>query len=129
VKEIFTRLAPITAEVKQKAADNPRRLWVLGPIFFITPPERGGGQDKAIATYQKGLEVIRKAKPATDPLEPSWGEPELLMNMAWSDLNQAKPDIESADRNAQAALALVPYWHYVRDILIPQISSAKSRPK
>jgi len=129
VKEIFTQVAPITAEVKQKAADNPRRLWVLGPIFFVTPSERGGGQDKAIATYQKGLEIIRKTKPATDPLEPSWGEPELLMNMAWSYLNQAKPDVESAERDAQAALVLVPYWHYVRDILIPQISTAKSQPK
>lgn len=129
VKEIFTQVGPITTEIKQKAADNPRRLWVLGPILFVTPPERGGGQDKAIATYQKGLEIIRKAKPATDPLEPSWGEPELLMNMAWSYLNQAKPDVQSAERNAQAALTLVPNWHYVRDILLPQISSAKSRPK
>ena len=25
VKEIFTQVGPITAEVKQKAADNPRR--------------------------------------------------------------------------------------------------------
>jgi hypothetical protein len=129
VKEIFTDVGPIMTEVKEKAADNPRRLWVLGPILFTTPPERGGGQDKAIATYQKGLEIIRKAKPATDPLEPVWGEPELLMNMAWSYLNQAKPDVDSAERNARAALALVPYWHYVRDILIPQISAAKSPPK
>ncbi len=129
VKEIFTQVSPIMAEVKEKAADNPRRLWVLGPILFTTPPERGGGQDKAIATYKKGLEIIRKEKPTTEPLQPAWGEPELLINMAWSYLNQAKPDVESAERDARAALALVPYWHYLRDILIPQISSAKSRPK
>ena len=28
--------------------------------------------------------------------------------------------------HARAALALVPYWHYVRDILLPQIQRAKT---
>jgi hypothetical protein len=31
----------------------------------------------------------------------------------------------SGSQYARSALALVPYWHYVKDILIPQIETAK----
>jgi hypothetical protein len=34
-------------------------------------------------------------------------------------------DVAAADRYAHQALALVPYWHYVRDLLLPQIRQAK----
>jgi hypothetical protein len=126
VQEIAAEIAPIAKEAKAAAADNPRLYWVMGPNFFITPVERGGGQEKALETYQKGLTVARQKATSTDPLEPSWGEPELLMNLAWSYLNKTTPDLDSAERNARAALALVPYWHYVRDILLPQILKAKA---
>jgi hypothetical protein len=43
------------------------------------------------------------------------------MNLAWSQLNRAAPEVAAAESNARAALALVPNWHYVRDILLPQI--------
>jgi hypothetical protein len=39
--------------------DNPGLLWVLGPIRWSSPPERGGGQDKAFDLYQRGLEAVR----------------------------------------------------------------------
>jgi hypothetical protein len=43
--------------------------------------------------YEKGLEAIRNHKTiASDPLEPSWGEPELLMNLAYSSLHRSEPD-------------------------------------
>ena len=101
---------------------------MLGPNQWNTPPERGGGQDKAIATYQKGLDAIREHKEsANDPLEPTWGEPELLMSLAWSNLNRTTPDLKAAEQYAQAALKLVPYWHYLRDILMPQIRAAQAK--
>jgi len=59
-------------------------------------------------------------------LDPTWGEPELLMNLAWSYLNRSEPDLEAAEQNAKAALNMVPDWHYVRDILLPQIRQAKA---
>jgi uncharacterized protein YciI len=62
-----------------------------------------------------------------DTLEPSWGEPELLMSLAWSNLNRTTPDLNAAEQDAQAALKLVPYWHYVRDILMPQIRAAHAK--
>ncbi len=127
MQELFAQIGPIAKSAKAAAPDNPRLLWVSGPTLWITPPERGGGQDKAIAIYEKGLEIARKSPPSTDPLQPSWGEPELLMNLAWSQLNQTKPDLAAAERNARAALMLVPNWHYVKDILLPQILAARTK--
>jgi tetratricopeptide (TPR) repeat protein len=115
-------------DAKEAAPENPRLLWVLGPVYWNIPPDRGGGQAKAMEAYEKGLETIRSHKDATpDPLDPSWGEPELLMSLAWSSLNRVTPDLDAAEQNARSALALVPYWHYVRDILVPQIQAAKAK--
>jgi len=115
-------------EAKKAAPDNPRVLWVVGGGEWYVPVERGGGQAKAIETYERGLALARKQKgSATDPLQPSWGEPELHMNIAWSDLNRATPDLAAAESNARAALAIVPSWHYVKDILLPQILEAKAK--
>lgn len=130
VEELIAQSSPLVKELRASAPDNPRFLWVLGPILWNTPAERGGGQDKAIEGYQKGLEAVRQHKgSANDPLEPSWGEPELLMSLAWSSLNRTPPDPNAADQYAHSALALVPYWHYVRDILLEQIQTAKSSAK
>jgi hypothetical protein len=115
-------------EAQKAEPDNPRVLWVVGGGEWYVPVERGGGQAKAIQTYERGLELARKQKgKVTDPLEPAWGEPELLMNVAWSQLNRATPDLDAAESNARAALAIVPSWHYVRDILLPQIREAKAK--
>jgi tetratricopeptide (TPR) repeat protein len=115
-------------EAKAAAPDNPRLLWVLGPIYWNIPVDRGGGQAKAMDTYEKGLDIIRSHKATrSDSLDPVWGEAELLMSLAWSSLNRATPDLKAAEQNAQAALALVPNWHYVRDILMKQIRDAKAK--
>lgn len=128
IKEWIARVGPRIEDVKAKDPDNPRFLWVIGANKWYAPPERGGGQAPAIALYEKGLAEARKRKSATpDPLEPTWGEPELLMNLAWSNLNRTAPDLDAAERYARSALDLVPYWHYVRDILLIQIRDAKSK--
>jgi hypothetical protein len=130
VQELLQQLSPVLKDAMTTAPDNPRLLWVLGPIRWSSPPERGGGQEKAIETYNKGLEAVHNQKrDASDPLEPSWGEPELLMSLAWSNLNRTTPDLNAAEQDAQAALKLVPYWHYVRDILMPQIRAAQGKPR
>jgi hypothetical protein len=126
LKQIIAPSSQLLKEAKAEAPENPRLLWVLGPIQWSTPPERGGGQDKAMETYLKGLAAVRE-KQASDPLEPAWGEPELLMSLAWSNLNRATPDLNAAEQYAQAALKSVPYWHYVRDILMAQIRAAQAK--
>ena len=127
VQELSAQAAPLVKEARAAEPDNPRLLWVLGPNIWWTPAERGGGQDKAMAAYDKGLESVRKQTKPSDPLEPSWGEPELLMSLAWSNLNRTKPDLDAAEKYARSALELVPYWHYVRDILMAQIRDAKAK--
>ena len=51
------------------------------------------------------------------------------MGDSWSNLHRTKPDLEAAEQYAKGSLALVPYWHYVRDILLPQIEEAKAKTK
>jgi hypothetical protein len=83
VPELLEQSSPLLREAIATAPDNPRLLWVLGPIRLSSPPERGGGQDKAFEIYNKGLEALRNQKRGVvDPLDPSWGETELLMNLA-----------------------------------------------
>jgi hypothetical protein len=48
------------------------------------------------------------------------------MSLSWSYQHRTVPDLKAAEENANAALALVPYWHYVRDILLPQIRTASA---
>jgi len=125
MKELIARASDVLKQARTEAPDNPRLYWVLGPNLWYAPPERGGSQTGAIELYKKGLDLISNEKAhSTDPLEPSWGEPELLMNLAWSNLHKSMPDLSAAQSYARSALKLVPYWHYVRDILLPQINHA-----
>jgi len=125
-KELVSKILPLVKEADEMAPDNPRLIWVHGPILWNSPPERGGGQNKAIENYQRGLEVCSKTKASDDPLEPSWGKPELMMSLAYCHLNANSADVGAAERYARNALEIVPYWHYVRDILLPQILAAKT---
>jgi tetratricopeptide (TPR) repeat protein len=125
LQELVSQSRQVLKEAESLAPDNPRLAWVLGPNLWYSSQQNLENQGKAIEIYQRALEKIQKQKSAPiDPLEPSWGEPELLMNLAWSNLHRKTPDLQAARTDAQAALALVPYWHYVKDILIPQIQNA-----
>lgn len=128
LQELGARIGPVLRTARTAAPDNPRLIWALGPMLWQLKPEQGGGQDRAMASYERGLTLIRAGTGvAPDPLDPSWGEPELLMNLAWSQLNAATPDLDAAEKNARAALKLVPRWHYVRDILMKQIEEARTK--
>ena len=126
-KELVGQIIPLAREATDAEPDNPRLIWVRGPILWNAPPERGGGKDKAIENYQRGLEVSSKIKASDDALQPSWGKPELMMSLAYSYQNMKSPDTNAAERYAREALEIVPYWHYVRDILLPQILAAKAK--
>jgi hypothetical protein len=63
VQEFLGQISPILQEAKAAAPDNPRLLWVMGPILWYTPPERGGGSDKVIENHERGVEICSKLKP------------------------------------------------------------------
>ena len=119
--DLLNRSRVLMKEMESQAVKNPRYLWVLGANLWYAPPDQGGGQSAAIQTYQLGLPAARAGTAPGDPLRPSWGEAELLMNLAWSSLHKSVPDLPAAASYVQSALHLVPYWHYVRDILVAQI--------
>lgn len=129
MQELVGQVMPLVEEAKAAAPDNPRLIWVLGPIIRRKAPEQGGGLDGAIANYKRGLEICAKIKPSPDALEPSWGKPELMMSLAFGYLSKNPPDTNEAERNARGALDIVPNWHYVRDILLPQIITTRMTAK
>lgn len=47
------------------------------------------------------------------------------MSLSFANLHKNPPDFDAAKGYAESALALVPYWHYVRDILLGQIQRAR----
>jgi hypothetical protein len=99
--------------------------WYTAPN---TPPDEVRvRQARALDTYRRGLELARRTVSAGD-LEPAWGEPELLMNLAWAHLNGVDSDPAAARRYAEEALRLVPHWRYVREQLLPQIVRADRFP-
>jgi tetratricopeptide (TPR) repeat protein len=121
VKRYVSQAMPLMKDALRLQPGNPRVLWVWGADLWYLPESRGGGEAKAIATYEQGLRGARAETRRTSALEPRWGEPELLMNLAWANAHRQKPDREAAEKYARAALTLVPDWHYVRDLLLPQI--------
>jgi hypothetical protein len=48
VQELFQQSSPLLKEAMATAPDNPRLLWVLGPIRWSSPPERGGGRTRRL---------------------------------------------------------------------------------
>ena len=131
-RESVSRFVTLFKEIAPRAQDNPRFQWIRGLSDWYTPPGSSPEvvqqhMEKAMATYAHGAELARAQKGSViDPLDPSWGEPENLMSLAWCSLNKTTPDPQRAEAYARQALALVPDWHYVRDILLPQIQSARA---
>ncbi len=125
LQELAPKFRDLLERGQRLDASHPRFLWVAGQASWYSPPGTPADavlrrQHAAIEMYERGLQSV---KAATDsrPLAPTWGEPELLMNLAWSHLHAVKPDPTMARQYADRALRLVPDWHYLRDILMPQI--------
>jgi hypothetical protein len=57
------------------------------------------------------------------PWVPAWGGPENLMNLAYLHTHSSLVNRPLALAYAQGALVAVPYWSYLKDILLPQIEA------
>jgi hypothetical protein len=123
-KERIERYQRYLARAKELAPDNPRVLWVEAAPYLFLPAERGGNTARAVELYRRMIEVAGPPV-ASSPL-PDWGKPEGLMSLAFAHLKQAAPDVDSAEKEARAALGLRPDWSYVKDGLLPQIEKARA---
>ena len=56
----------------QADPNNPRLYYLQGMSLFGTPPQYGGGKDKAKPLFEKSVELFKAAHPA--PLAPTWGQ-------------------------------------------------------
>lgn len=71
-RELFQESAALLNEALAQAPDDPRLLWILGTNQFYA--RESGAHERAIATYQRALALVRKQKTgAVDDLDPSWG--------------------------------------------------------
>src|SRR6185312_14146699 len=52
--------------------NNPRLYYLQAMSLFNTPPQFGGGKDKAKPVFKKSIALFKAAQPK--PLYPSWGE-------------------------------------------------------
>jgi hypothetical protein len=63
------------AEALQKGLaldpNNPRLYYLQGMSLFGTPPQFGGGKDKAKPVFEKSVALFKAAQPK--PLYPTWG--------------------------------------------------------
>ena len=122
---IIAQYQPVGKNLQADGADNPRVLWIIGGLQLGAPPPTGGDPVKAATTMRKGLACSwREALAGAGPgWVPAWGGPENLMNLAYLYSHSALSNKTAALAYAQGALTMVPEWHYVRDVLIPQIEA------
>jgi len=116
---------PIAAAVREKGADNPRALFLMGQTQLGAPPPYGGDPVKAAATFRRGIEAALTEARQTAEDEPAWiprwGGAENLMNLAYLYVHSPLANRELALAYGEGALVAAPEWHYMRDVLWPQI--------
>jgi hypothetical protein len=125
-KAILDEAVPTFKWLIENAGDNPRALWIKGGMEFGAPPPHGGDLVKAVATLRRGVACAWRealSNPSPPAWVPTWGGPENLMNLAYLHSHGKTPDRAAALAYAEGALTAVPEWHYVRDILLPQIEA------
>jgi hypothetical protein len=133
-KTILEQAVPDIRWVMENAGENPRALWIKGGYELYqasAPPPKGGDYEKAVATLRHGVECAWReamSAPKREAWEPGWGGPENLMDLAYLYSHSPQPDRRAALAYAQGALVSVPSWHYVRDVLLPQIEGLSVPP-
>jgi len=56
----------------QADPNNPRLYYLQGMSLFGTPPQFGGGKDKAKPLFEKSIALYKAGHP--EPLAPTWGQ-------------------------------------------------------
>jgi hypothetical protein len=125
-RTILAEMVPMLREMTEKGNDNPRALWLVGGQQMWAPPPHGGDAVRASATYRRAVEAARREalKNGQAPAWiPKWGGPENLMSLAYLYAHSSARNRDLAEAYAEGALTAVPDWHYVADVLLPQIQA------
>ncbi len=64
----------------QADPNNPRLYYLQGMSLFGTPPQFGGGKDKAKPLFEKSIALYKAAQPK--PLYPHWGQDQAVSMLA-----------------------------------------------
>lgn len=89
----------------EKEPENPRIHLLEGISLFYTPPEYGGGADKAVPPLTKAADLFER-EVIRDPLKPSWGKEEAMTYLAMA--YKQKKDYEKARELLKKALEANP---------------------
>jgi hypothetical protein len=125
-RTLLAEFLPVLKEMTAEGSDNPRALWMIGGMQLGAPPPYGGDPVKAAATLRKGVEAARREaleSEAAPAYVPRWGGAENLMNLAYVYSHSAVQNQATARAYAEGALVAAPDWHYVHDVLLPQIEA------
>lgn len=119
------RHGPKATEAMERARSlaprNPRVLLLAAISAHFTPKAFGGGEEKARRLMAEALAAFPADAPA--PPAPAWGHAEAL---AWHGQWEAEAG-RTADARAayERALALVPNYQWVSQVLLPQLARAR----
>ena len=129
-KAVLDEASPTFRWIMEYTGDNPRALWIRGGYELWAAnnaqPPKVGDFAKPVETFRRGLEGARREaleNPDAPAWIPAWGGPENLMNLAYFYSRGPRLDRAAAIAYAQGALVAVPRWHYVGDVLLPQIEA------
>jgi hypothetical protein len=129
---VLEEFVPLVRDVSEKGADNPRALWLIGQNRLGAPPPYGGDAVKAAAAFRRGIEAAlaeARQRSAGEPAWiPRWGGAENLMNLGYLYTHSAMKNRDLALAYAEGALVAAPEWHYVREVLWPQILALPPPP-
>ena len=105
-------------KAEQLAPDNPRVVLIAALNAFNTPEMWGGSKERAMAGFQRAVELFAREKP-TDPIQPTWGHSE---THAWLGLAYLDRDERDSARVAfERALEIDPHNAWVEHVLMPKL--------
>ena len=112
---------PMLQAVQKEGGENPRALWLIGGMQFGAPPPMA-----AISPRRRRLTHGLRSPGASrrpglpPPWAPTWGgrrTSRISPHLVPCPRAQQEPGVAYA----QGAITAAPDWHYVKDILLPQI--------
>jgi tetratricopeptide (TPR) repeat protein len=120
---VATDMAQHRKKAVALAPKNPRVLIMDAGMLFYTPPEAGGGQDKAIALWLEALKLFDEERPG-DATRVDWGGALPYGWLANLYLQTSPPRMAEAGKMAKKALELQPDFWWVKTQVVPKIAPA-----